>query len=171
MPVGCLVPRACSKGKDALLNEVSLGKSSSETLAISMAAFLKSYRWDYFLTVTNRRPRRDSIAFMRDIHDQLTSKETAYWSNPDGLNLPSRVFLACEPHRFSHNLHAHGLISGLPGLYNPVAFEKALGKRFGFSRVSPCRSQDDVAGYCSKYVTKMTDGDNYDFFGYWKPSE
>lgn len=133
-----------------------------------MAAFLKSYDWDYFLTVTNRRPRRDAIAFMRDIDVELTKHDGSIWSTRDGLELPGRLFLACEPHRFSHNLHAHGLMKGLPGLYSPKVFQVALNKRFGFSQVGVCRSQKDVAGYCSKYVTKITDGDNYDFFGHWQ---
>ncbi len=144
---------------------------SPENITSSLSNWLKSYKWDYFLTVTNRRPRRDSIAFMRDINLSLAETENSLWSDPDGLHLPIRLFLACEPHKYSHNLHAHGLLHGLPGIYPPSVFEKALGKRFGFSRVSGCRSQDDVAGYCSKYVTKITDGDNYDFFGHWSDSQ
>jgi len=132
-----------------------------------LSEFLQSYTWDYFLTVTCRYPRRDSISFMRDISGSLFDRTTLGWSNPDGLNLPSRVFLACEPHRLSHNLHAHGLISGLPGIYPPKVFQNALKRRFGRSGVSRCRNQSHVAGYCAKYVTKITDGDNYDFFGQW----
>ncbi len=132
-----------------------------------LSAWLQTYHWNYFLTITNRRPRRDSIAFMRDINLELARENNEFWSNPDRLNLPSRLFLACEPHRYSHNLHAHGLMSGLPGLYPPGVFQTALNKRFGFSRVQLCHSQGDVAGYCSKYVTKMGDSDNYDFFGSW----
>lgn len=132
-----------------------------------LSTWLGTYTWDYFFTVTNRRPRRDSISFIRDIGNTLTEKESAAWSNPDSLYLPSRVFIACEPHRFNRNLHAHGLIHGLSGIYPPSVFNKVLNKRFGFSRVETCRSQSHVTSYLAKYVTKTTDGDNYDFLGYW----
>ncbi len=105
---------------------------------------------------------------MRDINNTLTESDNWLWSNPDGLNLPGRIFLACEPHKFSHNLHAHGLIHGGNGLYSPKVLQKVLDKRYGRSQVGVCRSVGQVASYCSKYVTKLGDGDNYDFFGYWK---
>lgn len=132
-----------------------------------MAAFLQEYPWDYFMTVTCRFPRRDSIALMRDINQALTVAECDLWSNLDKINLPGRIFIACEPHKFSYNLHAHGLIWGGPGLYPPKLLQKTLDKRFGRSQVGVCSSQQQVSSYCSKYVTKRGDGDNYDFFGNW----
>lgn len=133
----------------------------------ALSDWLQTYHWDYFLTVTTRWPRRDAISFMRDINAQFCESETSLWSNPDRIYLPGRIFLACEPHRYRGSLHAHGLLAGLPGLYPPKVFQKALDLRFGRSRVERCRNQSYVAGYCAKYVTKITDGDNYDFFGQW----
>lgn len=133
----------------------------------ALSDWLQTYNWDYFLTVTTRYPRKDSIAFMRDIYRQFQETDNSLWSNPDGLHLPGRIFLACEPHFLQHRLHAHGLMAGLPGMYPPKVFQKALDLRFGRSRVERCRNQSYVAGYCAKYVTKISDGDNYDFFGQW----
>lgn len=134
----------------------------------ALSDWLQTYHWDYFITVTTRYPRRDAISFMRDIYGQMSATESSLWSNPDGLHLPGRIFLACEPHRLQHRLHAHGLMAGLPGMYPPKVFAKALDLRFGRSRVEACRNQSYVAGYCAKYVSKFTDGDNYDFFGQWE---
>lgn len=132
-----------------------------------LSEWIQTYSWRYFITVTNRRPRKDAISFMRDINQTLTDRETELWSDPDGMHLPSRLFIACEPHRYQDNLHAHGLCNGLDSLYSPRIMQKALQKRFGRSDVSLIRTRNDVATYCSKYVTKWKDGDNYDYFGNW----
>ena len=143
------------------------GYPGQERLTEELSNWLQQYQWDYFLTVTCRWPRRDSIAFIRDIYEILTASETSFWSDPHRFHLPYRAFIACEPHRFSNNLHAHGLVTGFQSIYPPSVFQKALDSRFGRSRVELCRSRGDVAAYCTKYVIKYTDGDNYDFKGYW----
>lgn len=102
---------------------------------------------------------------MRDIWQAVSERQSKHWSNPDGLYLPGRAFIACEPHKFSHRLHAHVILSG--GVKYRVPLRNALNERFGRSDVDPVRSKEDVSGYCSKYVTKWGDGDNYDFFGKW----
>jgi len=132
-----------------------------------LSNWIQSYSWDYFLTVTTRTPRTDPLALMRDTWDFLSSENTKMWSMSDDLKLPYRAFLACEPHAFSHRLHVHGMLKGYKGIMDHKWLQEGLNERFGFSRVESCRSLGDVADYCSKYVTKWTDGDNYDFFGSW----
>jgi len=133
-----------------------------------LASWIKTYHWDNFHTVTCRRQRVDAIALMRDIYNELTRPDTKFWSDPDGFHVPYRAFIACEPHKFSHFLHAHLITRGGPTMYDPTVQNKALEKRFGYSRSEVCRSASNIASYCSKYVTKLTDGDNYDFFGNWE---
>lgn len=129
----------------------------------ALADWLQTQSWQYFFTVTCRRPRRDSVAFIRDI-----GQVPGY----------SKMFVACEPHRYNHNLHAHGLIAtpepaSLPwrgGSYAGAPAYEFWDKwfhRFGRTRVEAIRSTSDVTGYCAKYVCKLTDGDNYDFLGDW----
>ncbi|MBA7581779.1 hypothetical protein ES708_23690 [subsurface metagenome] len=127
----------------------------------ALSDWLQTQSWQYFFTVTCRKPRVDSLALMRDI------------SEVDGY---SKLFIACEPHRLNRNLHAHGLLatpepSTLPwrGEHyrpsQPIDFWDKWFHRFGRTRVEPIRSMADVAGYCADYVCKITDGDNYDFYG------
>ena len=132
-------------------------------LGEELSTWLQSYPWDYFFTITNRRPRRDAIAFMRDI--ERTTGDDCY----------ARMFIACEPHKFNHNLHAHGILSlsepaSLPwrgANYRPTTgeFWDEWYHRFGRTRVEPVLSRADVTNYCVKYVTKLTGGDNYDYYG------
>lgn len=133
-----------------------------ESLGEQLSAWLQELSWDYFFTITLRRPRRDSVAFIRDIRQVY---ETFAFK---------RLFIACEPHRFNHNLHAHGLFLGDPvtavtksgGWISGTPTEQwdKLFHRFGRSRVEPVKSLSDVSHYCSKYVTKMSDGDNWNIF-------
>ena len=127
----------------------------------SLALWLPEYDWQYMTTVTCRKPRTDALALMRDI-----AEAPGY----------ERLFMACEPHRFGHNLHAHALIATpepatLPWRgsgYSPYTageFWDKFNHRFGWSRVEPIKSMADVANYIAKYVCKITDGDNYGFFG------
>ena len=127
----------------------------------ALSDWLQTQSWQYFFTVTCRKPRVDSLALMRDI------------SEVDGY---SKLFIACEPHRLNRNLHAHGLLatpepSTLPwrGEHyrpsQPVDFWDKWFHRFGRTRVEPIRGLQDVATYCAKYVTKLTTGDNYNFYG------
>jgi len=132
----------------------------------ALTGYIKSYNWDYFFTITTKRPRRDEIAFVRDIRNFFTNENVF---EAAGIK---RSFVALEPFRFRRDLHAHGLIAGdfkwEPALSLPWDIQTSLEKKFGRSRVELCRSQDDVSGYCAKYVTKWGTGDNYDFLGNWK---
>ena len=126
--------------------------------AEELSSWIQTYKWDYFITVTPRHPRRDSIAFIRDLRDYLQDAD-------QGI---TRAFLAVEPFRYQRNLHVHGLVAGSPRyISGPLLLEGDLDLRFGRSRVEMCDSPGNVATYCSKYVTKYGDGDNYDFIGIW----
>jgi len=136
----------------------------------AISNYLQTKEWDFFITVTAKRPRRDAIAFNRDL-----------WGKIRLLGF-DRGFLACEPHRYSRNLHSHGLIYRPPGVakFEGKYIEERLQSAdismfgseygfpaFGFSRCEPINNSGSVSSYCSKYVTKLGDGDNYDFYGDW----
>lgn len=130
--------------------------------ATALSEWLQSTPWDYFITVTTRKQRTDSIALIRDIKEEIQKD-----------NQTCKMFLACEPHRLNRNLHAHGLVltgnrrnkdGSIFGLDPSYALWNDLFHRFGRSRVELVRSKADVAAYCTKYVTKLTDGDNWDYY-------
>lgn len=182
-----------------------IGDIQELNLGDGLSAMLQEYPWQYFFTVTcahdsnngywawapwvsghrwgdwvwvpdlevdvklrylHRRIKRDSLALMRDIAEAPGYR---------------RMFVACEPHKYGRNLHAHGLIATpepaeLPWRgpnsgpakyepYSPTEFWDKWFHRFGRTRVEPIRGMADVAAYCAKYVCKLTDGDNYDFYG------
>jgi len=121
------------------------------------AAFIRQFQWDAFYTITCRKPRRDTIAFVRDVREKLFN------ANPQ-----TRSFIAIEPHR-TGMLHAHGLVhwhDALEKEYVRTYFNKRARQLFGFSRFSQIRSNNAVNNYCAKYVTKNDDYE-YDFFGDW----
>lgn len=126
------------------------------TLGEAIASWLEPMSWDYWWTVTCKRPRRDEIAFIRD----LTERQRHLGA--DGS------FIACEPHKLYHNLHAHGLFRvarltgdghGLPVTSTEVWHEFFY--CFGRSRVELIKSKRDVTTYLTKYVTKLATGDNW----------
>lgn len=134
-----------------------------------MSSFLQTYNWDYFLTVTPKRPRTDPIAFMRDVWAEVGLKPVPvpYTNGKEPVRDATRGFLACEPFFLGHNLHVHGLLAGTSDLYLPWWLQNGLDWALGRSRVEGCKSQEQVSAYCSKYVSKFLGGDNYDFFGDW----
>lgn len=139
------------------------------TIVQEMAKFLQSYEWDYFFTVTPKWPRKDPLAFMRDVWDDIKPPADIFrrlgnTTPTDGM--ARRAFISTEPF-FLKGLHVHGLIAGDSDLRLPWWFQQGLDQHIGRSRVQGCRSVDQVASYCSKYVSKYMGGDNYDFFGDW----
>ena len=134
--------------------------------------FLQSYSWQSFYTITCRKPRRDNLAFIRDIDNAIREQSLSF-----------RSFVAIEPHRTGF-IHAHGLLSfDIPlrdpeGIYLGFSHEE-INRRFrynfGFSRDSKIRTltkttngvQTGVLLYCSKYVVKCDRGYEYDFLGDW----
>ncbi len=122
------------------------------------AEFLQEHHWDYFLTVTFRKPRMDPYYAIRDVWRCVEDHQA------------TRGFLVAEPH-ISRNLHIHGIVSGAPPEWRPeidlpwVIWNDCF-HRFGRSKIDLVRSQGDVAGYCSKYVVKqLNQGDHYEIFG------
>ncbi len=156
------------------------------------ADFLLSQKWDYFFTVTSRTPRKDNLAFIRDVSNLILGE----WNEAD-----AKSFIAIEPHKLG-GIHAHGLYSShmgssrekLSSLYevssNPKLQEGYRVQRevygtmselhrsvvesdcrrvFGFSRVSHIRSPVSVSQYCAKYVLKEEcQNYEYDFLGNWR---
>ena len=127
-----------------------------------LANWLKSYHWDYFITVTPRQPRYDGMAYMRDIWQYLAEDYTVRFEEY-GVE---RAFLACEPFETHHDLHAHGLLFG-SDIQLPWVIGDDLNHRFGRSRCELARSHSQVSAYCAKYVTKDHRCDNWNMFGQW----
>lgn len=135
--------------------------SINSTLARqAYANYLGTLSWDYFLTVTFRKPFRDSIKAHETVWETLQPLNTV------------RAFLATERHRYPNNdCHVHGLIKIDPFSERgyrlvggaPLVIWGDCFRVHGRSRVEEIRSAEDVSAYCAKYVSKrMSD---YGFYG------
>jgi len=62
-------------------------------------------------------------------------------------------FYALEENPSRDGFHVHSLWSDAQGVYRKEAWAKWF-KKYGRARIEPVKSQNDVAGYCSKYCTK-----------------
>jgi len=152
-----------------LVPKVRPPQGDCSSLGDHLASWLETLPWDFYWTITTRRPRTDSLGLIRDITAELHNQGC------------SRAFIGCEPFKVSHNLHAHGLLLGssigglprksgyLPGRPSDVWAE--LFHRFGRSRVEFINNPKQVASYCSKYVTKLSDGDNWALWMLDSPEE
>jgi len=123
------------------------------------AEWLQGYNWDYFLTSTFRRPRREPYYALQSVWHGLRQYNVA------------RAFLVAEPHQ-SGELHIHGLAAGpgpgwRPEMALPWDIWSGLFKRFGRAKVEVCNSQEAVSGYCAKYLLKQQSRvcDYYEVFG------
>jgi len=123
----------------------------------ALADWIKSYNWDYFLTVTPRNPRKDPIAFMRDTWARLGEVK--------GFGI-DRGFMACEPFKTHHDLHIHGLIAG-SDIELPWMIQATLDDHIGRSRVELAMGASQVSAYCAKYVVKDQNSDHWNMFGDW----
>ncbi|KKL79983.1 hypothetical protein LCGC14_2009400, partial [marine sediment metagenome] len=108
-------------------------------------SYLESLSWDYFVTVTFRKPWRDAI-----------KAHEAVWGTLHSECYAKRAFLAVERHKYpSREVHVHGLISDYDGSWRPNVllpwdmWEK-LFHHFGRTRVEPIKSPRDVSSYCAK---------------------
>lgn len=125
------------------------------------ADFLKSYNWDYFMTVTFEKPRLDPYYAMKTVYNTLEKNNVA------------RAFMGCERFKTGGDeLHIHGLVSGPPVGWKPeinMPWEiwEDLFEKHGRSKIEAANSQEAVSGYCSKYILKDQSKvmDYYDFFG------
>ena len=122
------------------------------------SSYLESLSWDYYATVTFRKPWRDTIKAHEAVWGVLHSECHA-----------KRAFVAVEKHRFpSKEVHVHALISDYDGSWRPNVLLpwdmwSKLFHHFGRTQVEAINSTADVAAYCSKYVVKSLS--DYAFYG------
>jgi len=126
--------------------------ASLEDLRPVYAAWLATFPWDFFLTITFREPvpmrRQESVT-----HAVGQSIKSRY-------ETVDMLALFAEPH-LSQNLHLHGLmaVGASEGIINHVriGLEGYLTDRFGRSQVAYPRGAGAVTKYVAKYCVK-TDG-------------
>lgn len=110
------------------------------------AEWLQSYNWDYFLTSTFKRPRKEPYYATQ-----------AVWATLQEHNA-GRAFLVAEPFQ-SGDLHVHGVVAGYPppseGMDLPWEVWGHLFHKFGRAKVEACNSQEAVSLYCAKYILKQ----------------
>jgi len=121
-----------------------------QELRESLASWLPTLNFDYFLTVTfsDPVPARRASAALRTVRGVLSRGET-----------PRHLFLATEPHALG-SIHVHGLYArrSLSVASEPGVLWSKLFASLGRSRVERIHSVEDVASYCTKYVLKgLTD--------------
>jgi len=150
-----LVARAMRKKRDKMAVVTERGNKIRQ----DYAEWLQGYNWDYFLTSTFRKPRRDPYYALQGVWRVLKQHFVA------------RAFLVAEPFQ-SGDLHIHGLAAGrgpswYPELQLPWDIWAGLFKRFGRAKVEACNSQEAVTGYCAKYLLKQQSSmsDFYEIFG------
>ena len=129
------------------------------------AEFLQGYDWDYFITQTFRRPRKEPYYALHSVWHTLKYHGAA------------RAFLACEPHK-TGDLHIHGIMAGggdgwLPHIDPMWDIWEDCHKKYGRNKVELINTSAAVAGYCAKYVLKAQNvvADHYEVFGdkiFWK---
>jgi len=112
------------------------------------AEWLQMYNWDYFITVTFRKQRKEPYYVLESVFNELSYEYFV-----------ARAFLGCEPHQ-SGDLHIHGILAGpapgwLPEIALPWEIWSGMFKRFGRSKVEACNSAEAVSAYCAKYVLKQ----------------
>ena len=130
-----------------------------ELIRRQYAEWLQGYNWDYFLTSTFKKPRKEPYYALQSVWHVLQNDFVA------------RAFLVAEPHQ-SGELHIHGLAAGRgpgwrPEMALPWDIWTSLFKRFGRARVEACNTQEAVTGYCAKYLLKQQSRvcDYYEVFG------
>jgi len=111
------------------------------------AEYLQKYYWDYFLTVTFRKERKEPYYALKQV-----------WYELDKYNVQI-AFLACEPFQ-SGDLHIHGIVAGAapgwkPDISLPWDIWAGLFEQFGRSKVEACNSAGAVTSYCAKYILKQ----------------
>ena len=137
----------------------SLHATRTNLVREQYAEWLQGYHWDYFLTSTFKRPRKEPYYSIHGVWGQLQKHNVA------------RAFLVAEPHQ-SGDLHIHGLAAGMGGGWRPEIelpwdIWDGLHKRFGRAKVESCNSHEAVTMYCAKYLLKQQSRvcDYYEVFG------
>ena len=133
----------------------SLNRTVNNIYAISRAN-----RWDYFLTLTFDRNLTDSSNY------DLVSKRARKWLNHIKERYCPEMWYIMVPelHKDGEHWHLHGLLGGCNHGLRLVdsGHETPSGKRiynldnwhYGFSTVTLVESQNRVASYICKYITK-----------------
>lgn len=144
---------------------------------MAWAQLVSRYPWECFATLTwaqnpgDEQVRRDfhtwlfawmgQVAVARGQAREVVTRDgtrrfRGWWINQRRSGRCEPVYvLGIEPHR-SGKLHAHAVLK-FPSCFGEVHRGEgwSLWKRLhGWSRLEPPKSQDDVAGYVSKYVVK-----------------
>lgn len=129
----------------------------------SYAEFIQSFEWDYFITVTFKKPRKDKLYAIKKVWDTL------YWS----CHI-DRAFIVAENFKGQDECHIHGLIfsdiypySGRHSMYvgkQPSEVWRILFENHGRSKVEAINKKNNVAAYCAKYIMKEDDAE-YEILG------
>lgn len=128
--------------------EIAADKERWSVVQSGWAEWLSGVDWDWFLTVTFKRPRKDVILALNAVENAINS-----------VYSHSTAFLGAEYHR-SGDVHIHGLFKLPEGhRHNDSNWLWAtLFERLGRSEVVPPRQAADVILYTTKYCTKdLTD--------------
>jgi len=135
-------------GLKAELREAE-AKEHAADLSAGWLEFLDVVEWDWFLTITFKRPRKDPYLALNSVETAIRS----VYSHPT-------AFLGAEYHR-SGDVHVHGLYklcSACQLKDDSFALWSTLFDRLGRSEVVPPRKKADVVKYTTKYCTKdLTD--------------
>ncbi|GAI10042.1 unnamed protein product [marine sediment metagenome] len=142
--------------KPGELVQWEVGRVRDTATREAYATWLESLHWDYFVTVTFRRPRVDGIR----ANDRV-------WSTLEACHV-KRAFLATERFKWSRELHVHGLLSNYDGTWYPrMALPWDMWERcfkvYGRTTVEAINGPAAVTRYCSKYVVKGLS--EYGFYG------
>ena len=138
---------------------------------VHYAEWLQGFTWDYFVTSTFRRPRKEPYYALQSVWHELQRHNVA------------RGFLVAEPFQKCGDLHIHGIVAGTRGkgsyygvqtkdgvplnIDTPRNIWQGLFERFGRAKVEWCNSSEAVSLYCAKYLLKQQSRvcDYYEVFG------
>ncbi len=142
--------------------QLPLFYTASDRVRDAYSDLLQSLPWDYFVTITFRRQRRDTIFTPRQVWNVFKDHHS------------DRAFFAVEPHRLG-GLHLHALVHDKPTWHPSIAdpaeyLEAVFCNDAGFSTVTAPRDPNLASTYCAKYVTKGTN--DYQLYGApyrWSP--
>lgn len=144
--------RGSAQMEAGLRHEISLAEESTLLREVQSGwlEFLSRVEWDWFLTVTFKKPRKDPYYALNAVESALRS----VYRHPTS-------FIGAELHR-SGDVHVHGLFRVCRSCNNDPKdtfhLWAQLFGRLGRSEVVPPRSAADVNKYVTKYCTKdLTD--------------
>lgn len=127
------------------------GRPDNVQVRQAYADHLQEYPWDFYLTVTSRKPRTHALNFSQGL-----------WHSLHVLDA-TRAFIAVE-NNYLGGIHIHALSRHCfrPGLRSQSVW-KYVWKAYGRSTVEEITDAAAVSSYCAKYVLKGQY--DYDFYG------